>query len=233
MKTKHSRSHRKHARHTTGRSQIMSARKRAAKPGQLTKQPHKQEAAEDRLSMEIVPPDAEIPDDGLNLIRSMFCDEDGSYLVMSIEVPVPLTAAYDAWTRFDDVPHFMRGKELPESLDGSRMTWRVRTLFDQFAWQAKVCEQAPCEFIVWKSVQGTPHPGFGSVSFEPISQLRSWIMVQVGFDMSGVYRWLGDPVPSLSHSLEKSLRRFHNLVLGAQCVQALESPHTFLEPSAA
>lgn len=233
MKTKLSRSQRKHARQTTGRRQIMAARKRADKPGQLTKQPQKQEAAGVRTSMEIVPPDVEVADDGLNLIRSMFCDEDGSYLVMSIEVPVPLTAAYDAWTRYDDIPHFMRGKELSASLDGSRMTWRVRTLFDQFAWQAKVCEQVSCECIVWKSVQGTPHPGFGSVSFEPISQLRSWIMVQVGFDMSGVYRWLGDPVPSLSHSLEKSLRRFHNLVLGTQCVHALESSQTFLEPSAA
>ncbi len=147
--------------------------------------------------------------DGLNLIRSTVSDEDGSYLVMSIEVPVSFTAAYDAWTRFADVPHFMRGRDLAASGDGSRMTWRIRTLFDEFAWQAKVSEQVPFEFIAWNSVLGAPHPGFGSVGFEPISPHRTWILVQAAFDMSGIYRWLGNPLPSLSHSLEQSLKRFY------------------------
>ena len=106
----------------------------------------------------------------------------------------------------------MRGRDLPGSHDGGCMTWCIRTLFDQFAWQAKVCEQQPFDLIAWKSVQGTPHPGFGSVSFEPVSHLRTLIMVQVAFDMSGVSRWLGDPLPSLSHTLEQSLKRFHHSV---------------------
>ena len=153
---------------------------------------------------------AKVCSDGINLIHSTVSDEDGSYLVMSIEVPLPFTAAYDAWTRFEDVPHFMRGRDLSESRDGSRMTWRIRTLFDEFAWQAKVSAQAPFDFIAWQSVIGTPHPGFGSVSFEPISHLRTWILVQVAFDMSGIYRWLGDPLPSLSRSLKQSLKRFYD-----------------------
>jgi uncharacterized membrane protein len=161
---------------------------------------------------------------GANLVRSTVSDEDGSYLIMSIEVPVPFTVAYDAWTRFDEVPHFMRGTHLPELGDGSRMTWRVQTLFDQFAWQAQVCDQVPFEFITWKSVQGTPPPGFGSVRFEPISHQQSWIMVQVGFDMSGVYRWLGDPMPSLSQSLEQSLRRFHDTLVVQTLDEVASSP---------
>lgn len=162
--------------------------------------------------LEIVRANAQVCDDRLNLIRSTFSDEHGSYLIMSIEVPAPFTLAYDAWTRFDDLPHFMRGGGLSESQDGSRMTWRILTQFDQFAWQAKVCEQRPFDLIAWKSVLGTPHPGFGSVHFDPVSHQQTWIMVQVAFDMSGVCRWLGDPLPSISRSLEQSLRRFHQSV---------------------
>lgn len=159
-----------------------------------------------------------------NLVRSTVSDEDGSYLVLSIKVPAPCNVAYDAWIRFEDLPHFMRGRHRAASADGSRMTWRVQTLFDQFAWQAQVCDQVPFEFITWKSVQGTPHPGFGSVRFEPISHQQSWIMVQVGFDMSGVYRWLGDPMPSLSRSLEQSLRRFHDTLLVHTLDEVASSP---------
>ncbi len=158
----------------------------------------------------------------MKLIRSTFTDEEGSYLVMSIEVPVPFTVAYDAWTRFEDVPHFMRGIVQSHSHDGSRMTWCIRTLFDQFAWQARVCEQRPFDLIAWKSVQGTPHPGFGTVAFEPITHLRTWVMVQVAFDMGGIYRWLGDPIPSLSRSLEQSLKRFHHSLSDSPAADAAQ-----------
>jgi uncharacterized membrane protein len=221
MKAKSNRKHRKHPRCTTLRRRTMAARMKAGLPKREQPRPQQLQpvdAAVPQSPVETMLGNAAACSDVINLIRSAVNDEDGSYLVMSIEVPVSFTAAYDAWTRFDDVPHFMRGRDLSESNDGSRMTWRIRTLFDEFAWQAKVSEQTPFEFIAWKSVLGTPHPGFGSVSFEPISQLRSWILVQVAFDMSGIYRWLGDPLPSLSHSLEQTLKRFYD----SMAIQPLE-----------
>ena len=224
MKTKRYRPQRNPTRHAT-RRRTMAARVKAGMLKRVPPQPRQHErggAVLQRSPMEIMFGNAEVCADGMNLVRSTVSDEDGSYLVMSVEVPVPFTAAYDAWTKFDDVPHFMRGVCRSESHDGSRMTWRISTLFDQFAWQATVCEQVPYEFIGWKSVQGTPHPGFGTVSFEPISHLRTWILVQVGFDMSGVYRWLGDPLPSLSHTLEQSLKRFH----GCMVIHAADAVET-------
>lgn len=204
MKTRLTRSQRKH--------QLKSARNRHAfaarmQPRHPAPQP-RQESPALRSPAELICSNAEVADSAMNLIRSTVIDEAGSYLVMSIEVPVPFTVAYDAWTCFEDIPHFMRGS-VGHCHDGSRMTWCIRTLVDQFAWQARVCEQLPFELISWKSVQGTPHPGFGSVVFEPITHLRTWVLVQVAFDMSGIHRWLGDPIPSVSRSLEQSLKRFH------------------------
>ncbi|MDZ4403615.1 hypothetical protein [Prosthecobacter sp.] len=156
----------------------------------------------------------ERPDDqhnGVHLVRSIASDEAAACLIMSIEVPVPFTLAYEMWTKFD-LPYFMKGTTAPEHFDGGRMTWCVRTLFDQFAWQAKACEVVPFERIAWKSVFGAPHPNFGSVSFEPINDHRTWVIVQVGFDMSGIYQWLGSPLPSISQSLERSLLCFHDFL---------------------
>lgn len=223
MKTRIHRSQRKQTR-LSSRRRVVSTSIKEAPPERETPQPEQQQDTAILLSpLELLLGNAQICGDGMNLIRSEVSDDEGTYLVMSIEVPAPFTAAYDAWIRFDDIPHFMRGRNLPETCDGSRMTWRIRTLFDQFAWQAKVCDQVPFESIAWKSVQGTPHPGFGSVSFEPIGHLRTLILVQVGFDMSGLYRWLGDPLPSLSRSLEQSLKRFHGCMAAFQSADEMEA----------
>ena len=211
MKTQRSRPQRKQPDHASRRRRTLAARIKTARPVLAPTQFRLQEDAPVVSSpVEVMLGNGSNCGDGMNLVKSTVSDDDGSYLIMSIEVPAPFTVAYDAWIRFAEVPHFMRGNHQPESGDGSRMTWRIQTLFDQFAWQAKVCEQQSFELIAWKSVQGTSHPGFGSVSFEPMSQLRTWIMVQIAFDMNGVYRWLGDPLPSLSQKLEQSMQRFYN-----------------------
>lgn len=221
MKTRLPRSQRKHHPKSARRRHALAAR---IQPRSPAPQPPQENPAL-RSTAELVCANAKVADGAMNLLSSTVTDEEGSYLVMSIEVPVPFTVAYDAWTRFEDFPHFMRGIVQSHSHDGSRMTWCIRTLFDQFAWQARVCEQRPFDLIAWKSVQGTPHPGFGSVVFEPITHLRTWVMVQVAFDMSGVWRWLGDPLPSLSRSLEQSLRRFRHS-LSVSPVADAEQPQT-------
>ena len=223
MKTQRSRPQRKQPDHASRRRRTLAARIKTARPVLAPTQFRLQEDAPVVSSpVEVMLGNGSNCGDGMNLVKSTVSDDDGSYLIMSIEVPAPFTVAYDAWIRFAEVPHFMRGNHQPESGDGSRMTWRIQTLFDQFAWQAKVCEQQSFELIAWKSVQGTSHPGFGSVSFEPMSQLRTWIMVQIAFDMNGVYRWLGDPLPSLSHTLEQSLKRFH----GCMVIHAADAVET-------
>jgi hypothetical protein len=212
MKTRHHRSQRKHNAHGSRRQRTMAARMPVRQVKQApakTPKARPREAPAARPPVESVSVHEGALGDGMNLVRSTMSDEEGTYLIVSIEVPAPYTAAYEAWTQFEEIPHFMRGGDLSHGHDGSRMTWCVRTVFDQFAWQAKICDQLPYEHIAWKSTEGTPHPGFGTVSFEPINEFRTWIIVQVAFDMSGVYRWLGDPLPSIGHSLEKCLKLFH------------------------
>jgi hypothetical protein len=155
----------------------------------------------------------------INLVRTTGCDVDGAYLIMSIDVHAPLAAAYDAWNKFPDFPHFMKITQEIDQFDGSGMTWRVHTPRQPFIWRAVVCDQQPCTHIAWKSLRGTTHPNFGSVSFEPTDSRETCIFVQIAFEVNGYDGEFGDPLPSLSYSLERSLRRFHSS-LESQVVEA-------------
>ena len=148
----------------------------------------------------------------INLVRTTGRDVDGTYLIMSIEVPVPLDAAYDAWNKSPDFPHFMKGTQKIDQFDGSGMTWRVHTPSGPFVWRAAVSDQQPCTFITWKSLRGAPHPNFGSVSFDPISNHKTSILVQIGFEVEGLDGCTGDPLPALTYTLERCLLRLHNAI---------------------
>ncbi|WP_395742177.1 hypothetical protein [Prosthecobacter sp.] len=206
MKTKHHHSMRQNTTHPAGRRRVLAKRARGAGRRKLRApvRPHAPVPAPAREARPLPAPAA-----SLQVVRSTASEEDVSCLIMSVEVPVSFTAAYDAWVR-SELPYFMLGTQAQDPYNPSRMTWRVHTLFEQFAWQAQVCEVTPYEHIAWDNAPGMPHPNFGSVSFEPIDSHRTWVIVQIGFDMSGIYRWLGDPLPSISQSLERALLRFHD-----------------------
>jgi hypothetical protein len=148
----------------------------------------------------------------INLMRTTGRDAYGTYLIVSIEVPVPLDAAYDAWNKSPDFPHFMKRTQEIDQFDGSGMTWRVHTPAGPFVWRAAACDQQPCTFITWKSLRGVPHPNFGSVNFDPISNYKTSILVQIGFEVDGLEGCTGDPLPALTFTLERCLLRLHNII---------------------
>lgn len=150
--------------------------------------------------------------DGVNLVLTTGRDAGASYLIMSLEVPAPVTEAYDTWNAFPDLPYFMKGTQTFGHFDGGCMTWRVHTPSEQFVWRASVCELDPGALIAWRSPRGMPHINFGSVSFEPVDSWRTCVFIQIGFASSENADGSDDPVPSLTHALERTLRRFHSAV---------------------
>lgn len=139
-------------------------------------------------------------------------------LSISIDVPGPPALAYELWGRCG-LPYFMQEPAAPANVDGARMTWCVRTLFDQFAWQAETCDVAPSDHITWRSAPGAPRPNFGSARFGPAPGNRTRVTIHLGFDMAGIYHWLGSPLPSIITSFERSLRRFHALLTASAHAQ--------------
>jgi uncharacterized membrane protein len=132
-------------------------------------------------------------------------------LEISADVIGPARMVYDLWTRFDSVPHFMRGEEVARRLEESRCVWRINLAGRQMQWEAEHAEDVPGERIVWKSRGGRAHPNGGSVCFSVLSLFGCRVIVTAEFDLpSGSGD--DDALKGLASDLRNTLDRFSNLV---------------------
>ena len=67
-----------------------------------------------------------------------------------IDVEVPLRAAYNQWTQFEEFPRFMEGVLEVRQLDDRRLHWRAKVGGQEKAWDAEITEQVPDDLIAWR-----------------------------------------------------------------------------------
>jgi len=84
----------------------------------------------------------------------------------SIEVNVPVSAAYNQWTQFEDFPLFMEGVDHVHQKDDTRLHWVATVAGKTNEWDAKILEQHPDKQISWISEDGKKTRG--TVTFEPV-----------------------------------------------------------------
>jgi uncharacterized membrane protein len=72
----------------------------------------------------------------------------------TIEVDVPVRAAYDQWTQFEEFPNFMEGVEQVTQLDDKRLHWRAKVGGKEQEWDAVIREQTPDQKIIWRNTSG-------------------------------------------------------------------------------
>ncbi len=86
----------------------------------------------------------------------------------SVEVRVPLAAAYNQWTQFEEFPRFMEGVREVRQLDDTHLHWRADRYGRTVEWDSEITEQVPDQHIVWRDIGG---PGnHGSVRFRALQQ---------------------------------------------------------------
>lgn len=61
----------------------------------------------------------------------------------SIEVNVPVRAAYNQWTQFEEFPRFMEGVKEVRQIDDQHLQWRAEIGGTEHEWQARIVEQVP------------------------------------------------------------------------------------------
>lgn len=128
----------------------------------------------------------------------------------SIEVNVPVSAAYNQWTQFEDFPKFMEGVEQVTQIDDTHLHWRASIGGVDKEWDAEITEQLPDERIAWRSVDGAPNSGV--VSFQELSANSSRVTVRMQYEPQGVVESTGDAVGVLSHRVEGDLERFRDFL---------------------
>jgi len=128
----------------------------------------------------------------------------------SVEIDVPASTAYAAWTQFEMFPRFMEGVESVEQRDDRHLHWRAEVFGKTEEWTAEITEQIPDKRIAWRSEGGVENSGV--VTFHRLSDERSRVMLQMGYELESVSEKVGDALGLLSRRVEGDLERFKAFV---------------------
>ena len=107
----------------------------------------------------------------------------------SIDLDVPVRAAYDQWTRFEEFPQFMKGVEEIRQLDDRHLHWVAELGGTRHEWDAEITEQQPDERVAWRNTDGKDNAGV--VTFHKLSDTSSRVMVQIDFVPEGIKEKVG------------------------------------------
>ena len=128
----------------------------------------------------------------------------------SVEVDVPVRAAYNQWTQFEEFPRFMEGVKAVRQLDDQRLHWRAEIAGQDVEWDAVITEQMVERHIGWRSTSGARNAG--TVVFEPLGANRTRITLRVEYEPEGPTQKLGDWLGAFSGRVEGDLRRFKEFI---------------------
>jgi uncharacterized membrane protein len=128
----------------------------------------------------------------------------------SIDVPVPVRTAYDAWTQFEQFPQFMDGVEKVVQLDDKRLEWTATVAGREKHWTAEITDQTPDTRIAWKSTTGADNAG--AVLFRPLGPDHTRVTLKLDADPEGPVETAGAAVGLLERQVKGDLERFRDHV---------------------
>jgi uncharacterized membrane protein len=133
-----------------------------------------------------------------------------SNIEKSIEVNVPVRTAYNQWTQFEEFPRFMEGVKEVKQLDDTHLHWKAEIAGQEEEWEAEITEQTPDQRIAWMSRGGAVNGGI--VTFHPLSDAKSKIMLHMEYDPQGFVDNVGDALGVVSSRVQGDLERFKKFI---------------------
>jgi uncharacterized membrane protein len=133
-----------------------------------------------------------------------------STIEQSVEVAVPVRTAYDQWTQFETFPHFMQGVKSVEQLDDTHLHWDAEIAGVEREWDAEITAQDPDVRIAWRSMTGARNDG--AVTFFPIDDRHSKVMLQLDFEPEGLTEKAGDVLGAVRMRTKGDLDRFKEFI---------------------
>jgi uncharacterized membrane protein len=134
----------------------------------------------------------------------------GSTIERSIEVDVPVRTAYNQWTQFEEFPEFMEGVESVQQTDDTHLLWTAEINGQREEWKAEITDQVPDQRIAWRAVDGKSNSGV--VTFHPLDENRTRVMVKMEFEPEGMMEKLGSALGSDDRQVKGDLERFKEFV---------------------
>ncbi len=133
-----------------------------------------------------------------------------SEVIESVDVAVPVSTAYNQWTRFEEFPQFMEGVEEVRQLSDDLTHWRISIGGVDREFDARITEQHPDERIAWSSVGGTEHSGV--VTFHRLDGDTTRVTLQMVTVPEGVVETVGDKVGLVKARAKGDLKRFKSYI---------------------
>ena len=133
-----------------------------------------------------------------------------SVIEKSIEINVPVRAAYNQWTQFEEFPKFMEGVKQVKQIDDKHLYWKADIGGKEKEWKAEITEQIPDERIAWPSRGGALNAGV--VTFHRLSDSKSKVMLQMEYDPQGFVENVGDAVGVVTQRVQGDLERFKQYI---------------------
>ena len=103
----------------------------------------------------------------------------------SIDVSVPISTAYDCWSRFESFPHFMSGVREVEALGDGRSRWTTELGGIRREFDARITDERVGESIAWESVDGDLYHS-GAVTFEKLDAQSTRVTVKIAWQPDGL-----------------------------------------------
>jgi len=129
-----------------------------------------------------------------------------STIEQSIDVDVPVSAAYNQWTQFESFPQFMDGVDQVRQTADTRTHWTISIAGVKREFDAEITEQTPDQRIAWRSIDGTGHAGV--VTFHKLDQDKTRVMLQIDTEPEGLAEKVGDAVGLTNLNAKGDLKRF-------------------------
>ena len=133
-------------------------------------------------------------------------------IVEEIDVGVPVSVAYNQWTRFTDFPQFMKKVEKVEQSSDTELEWRAQILWSHRDWKSTIIDQVPDERIVWRS-EGAKGYVDGAVTFHEISPNLTKILLILQYYPQGFFEKVGNLWRAQGRRARLELKHFRRHVM--------------------
>jgi uncharacterized membrane protein len=128
----------------------------------------------------------------------------------TIDVRVPVSAAYNQWTQFEEFPRFMEGVKRVKQVADDRLHWEVSIGGKDEEWDARITEQDPDQRIAWTSTGGARNAGV--VTFHKLEPEVTRVALQIEYEPEGALESIGDAIGVVGRRIEGDLERFKEFI---------------------
>jgi uncharacterized membrane protein len=123
----------------------------------------------------------------------------------SIDIAVPVRAAYNQWTQFEDFPRFMEGVKSVTQMDDTHLRWVAAIAGIEREWTAEIIEQVPDQRIKWATHEGEHM--IGLVTFEDITG-GTRVTLTMEYQPHDLTEKAGDTLGFVRRRVQGDLERF-------------------------